>query len=125
MLKLDIDAVYKRERLQLQKIMYALPRPFDVRLSSSMEGLHIRVPLCGEWDYRRCYDDKMRVALDEQRLRWNLPVHNLLWDVKEGKRAGDWKTIRTEREIERFLDLFANTYIYHVCDQRLGIKGGP
>jgi hypothetical protein len=114
MLKLDIDGIYQRSRLSLQRIMYAMPRPFDVRLSSSRAGLHLRVPLCTEWDYRRCYDDPMRVNLDEQRRRHCLPVHNLLWDIKEGKAAGKWYTVKTEQDIEQFLDTFTNQYIYHV-----------
>ena len=117
MLKIDVDKIYQRERVVLQRILYAIPRSFQVRLSSSMEGLHIKVPLCAEWDYRRCYDDPMRVELDEQRRRRGLPVHNLLWDVKNGKTAGRWYEIRSERDIECFLDTFTNTYIYHVGEQ--------
>ena len=118
MLKLDIDRIYSRPRLVLQRILYAMPRPFQVRLSSGRAGLHLRVPLCEEWDYRRCYDDPMRVALDDQRRRRKLPVHNLLWDIKGGKEAGKWYEITTERDIEMFLDTFTNTYIYHVSEQR-------
>jgi hypothetical protein len=114
MLKLDIDHIYRRPRLSLQRVMYAMPRPFSVRLSSSRAGLHIKVSGCAEWDWRRCYDDPMRVALDDQRRRRGLPVHNLLWDVKQGKLAGPWREIQTERDIEGFLDTFTNTYIYHV-----------
>lgn len=113
MLKIDVDDVYRRTRFQLQRILYAMPRPFEVRMSSSREGLHLKIPLCAEWDYRRqCYDDPMRIALDQQRERHHLPVHNLLWDVKNGKTAGKWYGIQNEKDIECFLDTLTNTYIY-------------
>jgi hypothetical protein len=121
MLKLDIDRCYDTPRFILQRILYCLPRPFHVRYSSGRLGLHIKVPACDEWDWRRCYDDPMRVALDDQRRLHGIPVHNLLWDVKEGKHAGDWKTITSQREIEGFLDTLDNTYIYHVMEQQSGI----
>jgi hypothetical protein len=103
MLKIDIDGF--PNRLYLQRVFYSLPRPFFVRLSSSRKGLHLAVPLCAEWDSRRfMWDDTMRIDLDQQRARAGLPVHNLLWDVKNGKHAGEWQIIRDERGIERFLD---------------------
>jgi hypothetical protein len=106
MLKLDIDAFHARSRFELQRIFYACPRPFYVRLSSSRCGLHLVVPVCGEWDYRRyAFDDPMRVDLDTQRRLKNLPVKNLLWDVKNGEPAGEWQTIRTEQDIEHFIDV--------------------
>lgn len=105
MLKLDIDEIHSRTRLELQRIMYSCPRPFFIRLSSSRAGLHLAVPGCGEWDYRRyAYDDPMRINLDTQRRLKRLPVRNLLWDVKNGRPAGDWHIIRTERNIEDYLD---------------------
>lgn len=106
MLKLDIDKIHHKPRLCLQMVLYAMPRPFFARLSSSRGGLHLAVPGCREWDYRRiAYDDPMRVDLDTQRMRHRLPVHNLLWDMKDGKRAGYWQTIRTETDIEHFIDV--------------------
>ena len=106
MLKIDLDNIHPRPRLELQRIFYAMPRPFFVRLSSSGEGLHIAVPDCQEWDYRRiCYDDPMRIDLDGQRARKGLPVHNLLWDMKKGKSAGAWQIMRSERDIERYFDV--------------------
>jgi hypothetical protein len=85
--------------------MYALPRPFFVRLSSSRTGLHLNAPVCGEWDYRRfTYDDPMRIDLDTQRRIKRLPVANLLWDKKNGNPAGQWHVMRTERDIESYLD---------------------
>lgn len=105
MLKLDIDNYHAKARFELQRIFYACPRPFYIRLSSSRGGLHLVVPVCGEWDYRRyAYDDPMRVDLDTQRRLKHLAVKNLLWDVKNGKPAGDWHTITSEQDIEQFID---------------------
>jgi hypothetical protein len=105
LLKIDIDHIHHRSRFELQRIMYAMPRPFFVRLSSSRSGLHLHAPVCGEWDYRRyTYDDPMRIDLDTQRRLKGLPVKNLLWDVKNGRPAGEWHVMRTERNIEDYLD---------------------
>lgn len=58
-----------------------------------------------EWDYRRfVYDDPMRIDLDIQRLVKRVPVHNLLWDIKNGVKAGEWHTITSETDIEHYLD---------------------
>jgi len=106
MLKIDIDKIARRSRFNLQKIMYCIPRPFYVRVSSGGNGIHVRAPLCGEWDYRRiAYDDPMRIQLDEQRTRHRLPVKNLLWNIKNGKHAGLWWIIQNEKHIERFIDI--------------------
>jgi len=113
MLKIDIDKVHRRSRFEIQRIMYSLPRPFFVRISSSGEGLHLVVPALGEWDWRRqAYDDPMRIALDEQRDYHRLPVRNLLWDVKNGKPAGQWRIIRTEHGIEDYIDASKQQSIY-------------
>jgi len=104
-LKLDIDSVHARSTFELLKIFLACPRPFFIRYSASRRGLHLAVPVCGEWDYRRyIYDDPMRVDLDTQRRLKGLPVKNLLWDNKNGKPAGHWKVMRTERDIEDFVN---------------------
>jgi len=113
MLKIDVDGFTHTPRLVLQRIMYAMPRPFFVRLSSSREGLHIVCPQLGEWDYRRfAYDDPMRVNLDYQRVLKGIPVHNLLWDIKNGLRAGHWRVITDEQNIESFLDAIETQFIY-------------
>lgn len=106
MLKIDIDDVHPRPRLALQMLLYTMPRPFFSRISSSGEGLHIACPQCKEWDFRRiAYDDQMRVDLDQHRIKIGIPVHNLLWDIKNGMAAGTWQVIRTERDIEDYLDV--------------------
>ena len=113
MLKIDIDTVHRRSRFEMQRILYSLPRPFFVRISSSGEGLHLIVMSLDEWDWRRyAYDDPMRIALDEQREHHRLPVRNLLWDVKNGKPAGQWRIIRTERDIENYIDVSKQQSIY-------------
>jgi hypothetical protein len=113
MLKIDIDKVHRRSRFEMQRIMYSLPRPFFIRRSSSGKGMHLAVPALGEWDWRRqAYDDPMRIALDEQREHHRLPVRNLLWDVKNGKPAGQWRIIRTERDIENYIDASKQQSIY-------------
>lgn len=113
MMQIDVDHIHDTPRFDIQKILYSMPRPFHIRLSSSREGLHLRVPACGKWDYRRyAYDDPMRIQLDEQREHAGLPVSNLLWDVKNGKNACDWRAIMCEREIEHFLDTIETKNIY-------------
>lgn len=115
MLNIDIDGVYRRSRFDKQKILYSMPRPFFIRLSSSKKGFHIRVPYCGEWDYRRyAYDDPMRVDLDTQRVRHGLPIKNLVFDVKLGRRAGLWEIIQTEGDIERYLDRYNKGKDYNI-----------
>jgi hypothetical protein len=105
MLKIDVDAFHHLSRLYLQCLFYAMPRPFFARLSSSGNGLHVVVPTLAEWDYRRyTFDDPMRIDLDTQRRLAKLPARNLLWDVKNGVRANRWYIIRTEKDIENFID---------------------
>lgn len=112
MLKIDVDDYALRSRLDLQRIMYALPRPYSARVSSSGQGLHMKCPLAAEWAWQRCYDDPARVDLDQARIRCGLGVHNLLWDNKGGKKAAPWVLIRTERDIEQFLDALKPLEIY-------------
>jgi hypothetical protein len=137
MLKIDIDEYSHRYRFELQKILHAMPCPFFVRLSSSRTGLHIAVPLCDEWDFRRiAYDDRMRIDLDTQRELHKLPVKNLLWDVKNGLPAGRWRIVRNSKECEDFIDSLTERPLYahraHIylsqklkalgCEQNEGIR---
>jgi hypothetical protein len=113
MLKIDIDRVHRLSRFEVQRIMYSIPRPFFVRRSSSGAGLHIAAPAGKEWEWQRqAYDDPMRIDLDTQREHHRLPVHNLLWDIKNGKPAGQWRIIRNERDIENYIDTSKPTNIY-------------
>lgn len=110
MLKIDVDRVSRRSRLYLQTMFYGVPPPFYYRFSSSGDGLHLMIPQCRSDDYRRAvYDDPMRIALDEQRRVARLPVHNLLWDVKNGKPAADWIPIADSAQVERELDHIKGT----------------
>jgi hypothetical protein len=113
MLKIDIDRAHRRSRFEIQRIMYSLPRPFFVRRSSGGTGLHLAVPAGEEWGWQRyAYDDPMRIDLDSQREQHRLPVRNLLWDIKNGKPAGQWRIIRTERDIENYIDASKPAVIY-------------
>jgi hypothetical protein len=122
MLKIDIDDFPLRSRLDLQRIMYALPRPYSVRLSSSGKGLHMKCPLCTEWSWYRCYDDPARVDLDDARIRAGLQIHNLLWDIKGGKKAGHWTPINTALNIEQFLDALKPLDLYGCYAYRRVVK---
>lgn len=113
MLRIDVDEFTHKTRFELQKILHSMPCPFFVRLSSSRTGLHVSVPLCDEWDYRRyAYDDPMRVDLDTQRKMKRLPVRNLLWDKKDGVLAGHWTIIKNSIYIENFLDSLVTKALY-------------
>lgn len=113
MLKIDIDNFYEIQRFELQKVLHSMPCPFFIRLSSSRTGLHLAVPHCTEWDYRRiAYDDPMRINLDLMRSFKKLPVSNLLWDIKNGKAAGPWRVIKNSRQIENFLDSITTQPLY-------------
>jgi hypothetical protein len=105
MLKLDIDDYKNKSRLKLLKLFCNMPYPYFVRFSSSMEGLHIKNPnLDSMDDLRLIYDDPFRIEFDGFRRQHGLPIFNLLWDVKEGKKAGKWKKIKNSKDAINFID---------------------
>jgi hypothetical protein len=53
----------------------------------------------------------MRVLLDDERIREGMPLHNLFWDVKNGKKAYKWVCIRSERGVLDFINEIANDKI--------------
>lgn len=100
MLKLDIDNYQHQPPLKMLRLFYSLPLPFFVRVSSSGKGLHVKAPDLEMWSFLRyIFDDPMRISLDEKRIKIGLPVSNLLWDIKEGKKSGVWIYIQTQQEI--------------------------
>jgi hypothetical protein len=54
----------------------------------------------------------MRIDLDTERERHRIPVRNLLWDCKKGKPSGQWRIIRSERDIENYIDASKPQDIY-------------
>jgi hypothetical protein len=46
------------------------------------------------------------------RGRKNLPVSNLLWDIKNGLHAGPWRVIKNSKQVELFLDSITTQLIY-------------
>ncbi len=142
MLKLDIDNYVWLPKTYLLKLFFSIPLPFQVRKSSSGEGLHIKAMakkkiavyqfirshirsgkkiegyfrkvciatdefILKDNDYRRLvFDDEMRVWLDDARAYHNMPINNLVWDCKNGRRAGRWLWLRSQKDILDFFNSF-------------------
>ena len=110
-MKLRID--YDNYAWRMSDTFYMLksiPTPYNARISASGNGLHIYK----EGDYT--YDDPLYVAYDDpRRLRMNRirqragVSHNLLWDVKNGKRPGPWVTINNIADVLTFMTHLGNT----------------
>lgn len=112
MLKIDIDHFAARSSLYLCKLLFGMPRPFFIRKSSSGKGFHIAVPSLADWDYRRfIFDDEMRIRLDAHREQIRLPISNVLWDIKGGKRAYPWTLCATQDDALRIVDSLMENYI--------------
>ena len=101
-LRLDYDK-YTFRIVDAFYMLKSIPAPYLVRISASGEGLHI----AKEGDY--AYDDPLYINYDDpRRLRMNRirqragVSHNLLWDVKKGKRPGPWHTIENIVDILAF-----------------------
>jgi hypothetical protein len=112
-LKIDLDK-YRRRGFcgELLPLLFSIPRPYSIRRSSSGRGLHIKAPLLDDNHYlRSVYDDPMRVLLDDERVAEGMPLHNLFWDVKNGKKAYSWTCIRSERGVLDFINEIANDKI--------------
>jgi hypothetical protein len=112
-LKIDKDK-YRKKGLcgDLLPLFFSLPLPFSVRRSSSGKGLHIKAPKLEDGHYLRyVFDDPMRVKLDDERAYEGMPLHNLFWDEKNGRKAYPWKCIRSQRAILDFLNEFTHDKI--------------
>ena len=104
-MKLRID--YDKYTFRIVDAFYMLkniPFPYDVRISAGGEGLHIAKE--GNYDYDdplyTNYDDPRRLRMNRIRQRAGVS-HNLLWDVKKGKRPGPWHTIENIVDILAFM----------------------
>ncbi len=110
---IDVDKYRRRGFVgYLLPLLFSLPFPFSIRKSSSGRGLHVKVKkLPDDYFLRNVYDDPARVKLDDERRFEGMPVNNLAWDVKNGKRAGAWVCIRSQKGLIDYLNLFANDVI--------------
>jgi hypothetical protein len=45
--------------------------------------------------------------LDDHRRAWGSPIYNLLWNEKEGKKAGKWRVMRCSADVVAFIDLIS------------------
>jgi hypothetical protein len=113
---LDID-VTKRFKItknyfrvyKVQNMLFDILRitgGFKVRVSSSREGLHLLFAFPDE-SIREVYDDIFRLKADTQRAKVGL-MTNILFKQKGEKTAGEWKTIRNEKDLVEFITEFFN-----------------
>ena len=81
-----------------------IPTPYDVRISASGEGLHIRKD--GDYTYDDplyiMYDDPRRLRMNRIRQRAGVS-HNLLWNVKKGNVPGAWFKIENMVDVLAFM----------------------
>lgn len=87
-------------------------REYKIRISSSKKGVHIKIDVeCSsaeEMSLRTWFkDDITRIKADLERKRLNLR-DNILFFEKDGKTAGEWKTIKTDDDIVEFIEEFFN-----------------
>jgi hypothetical protein len=94
MLTIDLDWPTKFEIRQTWHRAGRLGYVPEGRVSASGHGIHIRssetptVPIgINESERRYCRDDPARIAGDMEN---RLPNNQVLWDEKDGKRAGHW-----------------------------------
>lgn len=102
-LRLDYDK-YIYRMTDTFYMLRSIPTPFYVRISASGEGLHVCKE--GEYDYDdplyTMYDDPRRLRMNRIRQRAGVS-HNLLWDVKKGKKPGAWAKIKNNVDALIFL----------------------
>ena len=121
MFTLDIDNYRHKaligtwKRRGLLQLFFSVPMPFEVRLSSSYKGLHIRRGGVEETFYLRdLYDDPIRLRLDDYRhykLKWEYPLTNRQWNQKGDNLAGEWVLITNQGQILDFFNRFCNDLI--------------
>ena len=112
-LRLDYDK-YAYRIVDCFDMLKSVPTPYDVRISASGEGLHIRKD--GDYTYDdplyKMYDDPRRFRMNRIRQRAGVS-HNLLWDVKKGNAPGAWFKIENIVDILAFMTrLFENRKPY-------------
>lgn len=111
-MKLDFDRITKR----VSNFLLSMEKPFEVRVG--FHGFNFRKdcgPGCNMGD--NCYDcwavigmdDRNRLKINREQKINNLP-HNVLWDIKRGKVKGEWTTIETAQQADRFLRQFTGYY---------------
>jgi len=104
-MKLLLD--YDKFTLRMEDTFYMLkdiPKPFDVRLSPGMEGLHLRKEDNYTYDdplYHK-YDDPRRLHINRLRQQ-NGVSHGILWNKKKNSLAGTWHTMRNNVDILSFM----------------------
>ncbi len=112
MITIDLD-VFKRFSNNhyyavhvVQKIMFNLLTisPYKVRVSASGKGLHIVLPIDNEV-VRECHDDYCRFKADQEREKLGL-FTNILFKIKDDKKAGEWKYIKSEIDVVEFIQEF-------------------
>jgi len=126
-MKLRID--YDKYIYRLSDTFYmlrAIPTPYDVRISASGEGLHIRKD--GYYTYDdplyKMYDDPRRLRMNRIRQRAGVS-HNILWAKKKGSTPSKWHHINNLVDILSFVTrLFEVTerYIYRLTIKDMEVK---
>lgn len=114
-LKLDMDNIVRRKRAVW--FLLSMQKPYKIRVSSGGNGVHVRSDCPGCPRTQDCYtcwlyaihDDKKRLNLNLSRNKAGL-THNLLWDLKKGKKAGEWQYIESVQDIDLFLRQFTGFY---------------
>lgn len=112
MMKIDIDRMTKRNI----RFIISLRKPYEIRAGN--KGVNIRSDCPGCTNSESCYncwiysvfDDQNRLKLNRQQEFRGLS-HNILWDIKKGKaKPGEWVTIESERDADRYLRQFTGLY---------------
>ena len=112
-LRIDYDK-YIFRMVDTVHMLRNIPVPYDVRISASSEGLHIRKD--GDYTYNDDlyikYDDPRRLRMNRIRQRAGVS-HNLLWNKKKGNVPGQWHRINNLVDILTFtIRLFEVTEAY-------------
>ena len=111
MMRLDYDSATRRG-LHTLMMLFNIPYPYRVRVSSGGRGLHIERD-CNKCD-NECYDCMFYTLYDDQkRLKMNRArkmhgmSHNLLFDSKNGRSVDNWIQIKSSNDVEKILKSFS------------------
>jgi hypothetical protein len=106
--RLDIDqkSLFLEDKLEM---FCTFPKPFYIRRSAN-DNFHVKFT-CPAVDCENdCYDcffyefdDPRRLKLNKERKAKGMS-HNVLWDRKDGKKAGKWKRITNFEEFAAFTE---------------------